>query len=184
MLNVVDSQVYLSRPLSPAQMSPDQLRLAADQLRDFALGELAFIERELAEIRPLRADTVTDWERKQARLAEIQAEKWRWLGLSLGLHINIAEAWPWGCIDLPRNAMGLEDKPSVLERDESWQAQAWKIGRAWMFEQEAKFGKRPSREAIAEYLEGRLYSLGIQGPRGPLRADNILREALTGITKA
>lgn len=184
MLNVADSPVYLRRPLNLAAMSADQLRLAADQLRDFALGELAFIGRELAEIGPLRADTFTDHERKQTKIAEIQAEKWRWLGLSLGLHADIAEAWPWGCVDLPRNATSLEDKPSVLKRGDSWQDKAWNIGVAWMLEQEDKFGKRPSREAIAEYLEGRLYSLGIQGPRGPLRADNILREALTGITKA
>ncbi|WP_157198182.1 hypothetical protein [Methylomonas sp. DH-1] len=183
MLNVVAEPVYLCRPLSLAEMTAEQMQLAADQLREFAVGELAFIERELAEIGPLRADTFTDWERKQTKLAEIQAEKWRWLGFAQGSEMFVATEWPWGYLEARRNAPRPVNKKNKPECQDTWRDKAREIGRNWMLEQEQRFGERPSREAIAERLEGMLFELKIYGPRGPLTAENILREALIGITK-
>ncbi len=183
MLSVVAEPVYLSRPLSLAEMTADQLQRAADQLREFALSELAFIEHQLTEVAPLRADAFGDWERKQAKLAELQAEKWQWLGLSLGLVEAVLVAWPWGYVDRPPNIENPINKQNDLESGKYWKPIAWKIGKAWMLEQEAISKKRPTRDEIGWYLEGRLFELGIEGPHGRLTAENIIREALRGITK-
>ncbi|WP_446810288.1 hypothetical protein ACH50O_01445 [Methylomonas sp. 2BW1-5-20] len=173
MLNVVEP-VYLHSPLSLAELSLDQLRLAAGQLQEHALGELAFIERELTEINPLRAETFTEWECKQATLNELQSEKWRWYGLSFGFLPYVKTEWPWGYVESSA-------KNQILE-DDNWKAVARKVGIEIMLDYEKKFGSRPSGTWISQRLEGQLSRLGVKGPRGPLRAGNILREALGGIT--
>lgn len=169
MLSVVAEPVYLSRPLSLAEMTDDQLQRAADQLREFALSELAFIEHQLTEVAPLRADAFGDWERKQAKLAEIQAEKWQWLGLSLGLVEAVLVAWPWGYLEAYAVAVDAIRVPCAYAinqrassddddwiRCENWPEISNQIAEQRVDELKKKGIELPGVNGLAQFVEGEL----------------------------
>jgi len=182
----LEQPYFLFAPLDLAKMTWDDRQLALEQLKERAVLEWRYVEKQIAQIKSLPALDFGQFERKEEKLSHLRAEllQWEMAGLCF-----ISTDWPWGYVEAAESAQVSNQIPSIKHLvDESpkphpWIAIARENGEKWMKEQEIKTGKKPSIVKIAQYVEGELSNLFVTGPSGKLLSwETIKREALKGIT--
>jgi len=182
----LEQPYFLFAPLDLAKMTREDRWLAREQLKERAVLEWRYVEKQIAQIKSLPVLDFGQFERKEEKLSHLRAEllQWEMAGLCF-----ISTDWPWGYVEAAESAQVSNQAPSIKHLvDESpkphpWIATAREIGEKWMEEQGLKTDKRPSVVRIAQYVEGELARREIRGPQGKfLLWETIKKDALKGIT--